>query len=618
MIKYPKTILKTQVLDIIRDVGSYITNGNLILTQSLTMVGFDRIATPILVSGFWPGSYTVPNELSGNNCCISIPTGNSLGIGTIANCPDAIKPGGWQAFMIDTYCSYFDSTSGATQGKRLIPTFNSYMLQSNSDGTQSMWSAGQYNTTVWPNSIRSFNNMIIGENSTTLFVLDQYHGRGLLAATSTTIGSFVVVGVNKTTTVGTLLTSLTTMSLSYRMNVAPKILIPRTLDNKCVIACYPTSGEQTTGTAGTVATVGGMLSYWILDLSTGTVAGSTATLLVSAAASVRTCLVPSSISDELSDTTKYKYYMPSGDVSLTTPTTIKRLYIPKTIGSQVNPLAGDMTSCTLSGLPTGITIPNANNAPTTNGISATSACLYLNQLSVNTKEYVVVLNMGYNNVSDLSVGLDTIVSNTGRTNGCDVSRQCLFVFQIDPTNSANLIYKSAINDGLGYGTTATMYNINKSSDNTLIVLSNSNAFVILYWNVTSESYTYSKLFPIPAGIGRISLDISNRVWIHEYNSDNIYIFSLNNSMNIVVGFAGSPTTLSYSGTPISQNVTTNAYDLAGTRYAKSVNLQLFGSAVFTTSGTNTITITTSATTDTVTAISITGSGSIQVIPTLVV
>ena len=641
MIKYPKTILKKPaVYDMIRDVGSYITHGNLVLTKALSVVGFDRIATPFYGTNYTasviPQSYSVPYELAGNNVCnasvISYVGNNSGGSGASINngSGSAIKPSSWQTFMVDTYTPYFNSTSGPTLGKSLMCYPGSWIVQANSDGTQSLWSTSRVAwdgtcTTInygWRYTT-SFGNSIIGENATTLFVLCQWLGNGQ-GGNSTDLPSYAIYAVNKTTTVGTLLNS-TTQTLIYKGNTAPKILVPLTADNKCVIVNYPTGGQAY---SQTTQSYGGQLTYWILDFNAGTVNNPTTQLLTSVSTAVNTCIVPSSTSNELLDSTKYKYYIPSCDPTATNATTIKRLFLPKTIGTTYatgSPLAGDMTSCTLSSLPTGVTIPNPNNNPTSTYSMATSSCIYLNQISVNTKEYVIVLNMGFTNMVDMGVGysqLQTNITISGgnfgtMVNGCDVSRQCLFVFQIDPTNSANLIYKSAINDGTGFGTNSTLYNINKSADSTLIVLSNAYSFVVLTWNSTSESYNYSKPFAIPNGIGRISLDTQNRIWIQEFNSDSIYVFSLNNSMNVVVNFTGSPNSLNYSGTNLTQNVTVNAYDLTSTRYAKTVNLQVVGNATFS-NGTNTINVTTSTSADTLTALTITGPGNVQVIPTLVV
>ena len=628
MIKYPKTILKKPAIyDMIRDVGSYITHGNLVLTKALSVVGFDRIATPTM--GSIPLSYSIPYELAGNNVCNASIL--SYAIGAYIGYPYSgvgLKPSSWQTFMVDTYTPYFNSTSGPTNGKSLMCYPGGYIMQANSDGTQIQWSGSNVD---WTGTITStaykyncsFGNMIVGENATNLFVLSQWLGESLQASNvATLLPSYSIYTVNKTTTVGTLLNA-TVQILTYKVNTAPKILVPLSADNKCVIVNYPTGGQYNNVTT---QANGGQLTYWILDFNAGTINNPSTQLLTSVSTAVNTCTIPSSVSNEVSDSTKYKYYIPSCDPTATNPTTIKRLYLPKTIGTTYatgSPLAGDMTSCTLASLPTSVTIPNPNNNPTSVYSMATSSCLYLNQISTNTKEYVIVLNMGFTNISDLGTGTASMAAATvaaapiSYVNGCDVARQCLFVFQIDPANSANLIYKSSITDQTGFGTNSTLYNINKSADNTLIVLSNAYSFVLLSWNVTSESYSYSKPFAIPNGIGRISMDTQNRIWVQEYNSDSIYVFSLNNSMNVVVNFTGSPSSLNYTGTNLTQNVTVNAYDLTGTRYAKSVNLQVVGNATFS-NGTSTITVSTSASADTLTALTITGPGNVQVIPTLVV
>jgi hypothetical protein len=275
-----------------------------------------------------------------------------------------------------------------------------------------------------------------------------------------------------------------------------------------------------------------------------------------------------------------------------------------------------LTICTTTGLVG--SIPNPNSAPTTNTSTATAACLYLNQLSTTTKEYVVVLTMGYANMSGSGAtsGYAALVATA--TNGCTVAKHSLFVFQIDPTNSANLIYKSSLADGTAFGTNAALFNINTSADNTYIILSNITQFVILKWSNITESYAASRVYTISDGIGRISLDIQNRLWIHSNTTANVWIYHLTNSTDVEINFKNNVTSRDYSGANVSQDVIINCYNVIGSRLAKSVTLVVSGPAVFTATGTSTVAITTSTTADSIISLTITGSGSIQVIPTLVV
>ena len=270
---------------------------------------------------------------------------------------------------------------------------------------------------------------------------------------------------------------------------------------------------------------------------------------------------------------------------------------------------------TLVSMPAGITIPNPNINPTNPLYTATGACLYLNQLVANTKEYVVVLTMGYANMSGTG-GYVNIAPST-MLNGCPVSNHSLFVFQIDPTNSANLIYKSYIQSS-AFGVNAPLFNINTSTDNTYIVLSNETQFVILTWNVSTESYSYSQTYTINEGIGRISMDTQNQLWIHSNTTQNMWVYSLTNSINTVITFSNNVTSVDYSGSNISQNVTVNCYNLIGTRQAHSVTLNVTGPAVFTSTGTTTVNLTTLTTGDSIVNLTINGSGLVNVTPTSIV
>ena len=266
-------------------------------------------------------------------------------------------------------------------------------------------------------------------------------------------------------------------------------------------------------------------------------------------------------------------------------------------------------------MPAGITIPNPNINPTNPLYTATGACLYLNQLVANTKEYVVVLTMGYANMSGTG-GYVSIAPST-MLNGCPVSNHSLFVFQIDPTNSANLIYKSYIQSS-AFGVNAPLFNINTSTDNTYIVLSNETQFVILTWNVSTESYSYSQTYTINEGIGRISMDTQNQLWIHSNTTQNMWVYSLTNSINTVITFSNNVTSVDYSGSNVSQNVTVNCYNLIGTRQAHSVTLNVTGPAVFTSTGTTTVNLTTLTTGDSIVNLTINGSGLVNVTPTSIV
>ena len=614
MISYPKSVLKLPTIGNIVDTGTYLGFGNLVLNKNLTLAGIDRkfdiqrivFATGNIVNGWNIDSSSLGGslKLAGNNCMLAMGNFQQLN-GSSGYLLSYAKPSGWQTFCFDTYKSsgvytpyvpYFTSTMGNTSGSTFT-LIQSDLYQTNTDGTISFISNGYVN---W---VYEKFNTIIAENTNYLYGLSFVNG-AYNSNTASTQANFSFFSINKTSNVLSQLGTLTN-ARQYWAN-APKIL-GTTLDNKLVVACYPVPSLGTSLTYGS-------LYYYILDMTANTVSQSTTGLTISGSATVTTCAVPSAISDESSDSTKWKYYIPVCDATSTVATGVKRVYLPKTLGSQVSPLAGDVTSCTLTGLTT--SIPNPNNAPTTNTSAATSACFYLNQIAANTKEYVVVINMGYANVTG-TLGYNKNTGFTSVVNGCDVARHGLFVFQIDPTNSANLIYKSYVMDS-AFGVNAPLFNINKSTDNTIFVLSNETQFVILTWNSATESYTYSRTYTISEGIGRISMDITNQIWIHSHTTANVYVYQLNNSLNVEIKFSNNVSTLDYSGTNLTQNVIVNCYNLAGVRQAKSVTLAVSGSATFTSTNTQAVTFTTLTTGDTSIGLTITGAGTINVTPTTVV
>ena len=219
------------------------------------------------------------------------------------------------------------------------------------------------------------------------------------------------------------------------------------------------------------------------------------------------------------------------------------------------------TTCTTPGLT--VNIPHPNNSPTTNTSTGTVACLYLNQLNTTTAaEYIVVITMGYANITGTG-GYTNIVTCT---NGCYPVAHTLNVFKIDPTNSANLIPVSSINDGTAFGTNNVLFNFNASADNTKLVLSNETQFVILTWNVTTQSYSYSRVYTINDGIGRISLDTTNQLWIHSNTTSNVYVYNINNVINAEINYTNGIMSLDYTSTNLSTNAIINSYTPSSTKY----------------------------------------------------
>ena len=626
MINYPKSNLKFPYIGWVVDTGTYLGIGNSVVNKNLTIAGIDRKFMPYTGTGTTAGnSYSTAPViydtastgsnlmLTGNNCLLRMQYFPNTNNNSASWLQPYAKPGGWQTFCYGStapnvttngyFSPYFTSTLGATSGNKYVIIGNEFS-QVNIDGTLL-----KLNTAIGLTAVSgaqaNYHLSIIAENATTFFGLENING-AYTGSTTTSQANFRFFSINKTTWALTGLGVLTN-SKQYWYS-APKLL-GTTNDGLLVIACYPVPST------GAASGVYGTLYYYILNPTTGAVTQSTVGQLINSINTVATCSVPSSVSADAQSSTNWKYYIPSCNASGNTATSITRLYLPKTLGSISDPTTGTPTTCTLVSMPAGITIPNPNINPTNPLYTATGACLYLNQLVANTKEYVVVLTMGYANMSGTG-GYVSIAPST-MLNGCPVSNHSLFVFQIDPTNSANLIYKSYIQSS-AFGVNAPLFNINTSTDNTYIVLSNETQFVILTWNVSTESYSYSQTYTINEGIGRISMDTQNQLWIHSNTTQNMWVYSLTNSINTVITFSNNVTSVDYSGSNVSQNVTVNCYNLIGTRQAHSVTLNVTGPAVFTSTGTTTVNLTTLTTGDSIVNLTINGSGLVNVTPTSIV
>lgn len=315
---------------------------------------------------------------------------------------------------------------------------------------------------------------------------------------------------------------------------------------------------------------------------------------------VNCCAAPSSMTPDLQSPSNFKYYYPVVDNSNATPLSIRRVRVPQTLGSYTTPTASDVTVCSFVGTPSGFTIPNPNAFPTTGTSLAECDLLTINS---NGSEYIVVIN-------------HAMVNNPAgtNTNGCTSDRHIVAVFMVDPTDSTKLIYQSHLTPA-NLGSSMVYGALNTNVDRTLIVLSNNGGFIALKWNPAAANFIVSKYYGV-SNISRISVDELDQIWI-ESTDGSLYVFQLDNSVNVEVTFVGNAQTVNYTGTNITIDAIVNAYTLEGVRASKQVTLTVEG-AVFTASGTNTAVVTTSTTADTLVNITISAAGAVILTPTSVV
>lgn len=679
MIRFPKAVLKRTSQPCIADLGDFYGIGSTIYNKDLTLAGADRpfnamvgftgtsVATVAPTTGstgvnqiYNTGARSTPTTLtlydgeapfllqgSHTHRSLNLYYWDNAGNSSYASLyqrtsnPKA-TPASYLSYMKDTHVPFFDSTSGTTQGKRFFVGLDSALYQVNADGTLTFKVQIRNAAGTLYGVYGAQMGIFLGENSTQMFVMVK-HGHGGLLASSQGVSvnvhvedfQYDIYAINKSTFVVTQISYTQTAYVTGGPNSgisaftpftltqlprnpafkAPKIYGP-TQDNKVVIVFYNTSTNATGASASSFGVLGttsisNMAFQWVLDLTAGTVttaANVVPAAVLGTAAMVNTTAVPSSARTNASG--DFEYYMPIPDAVAATGSTVKKFTIPKT---GVTPTIGTGTACTLTGMGA-VTLPNPNSAPSTDLSSGLTSAIYLNQSAVNGKEYVVVLTHSH---ADCSANNGAYgIGNNPMTDNCTAARHSLTVFQIDPTNSSNLVYKSQLTDN-AFGVGVPLFGMVKSSDSSYIVLHNRNQFVILYWNPTTESYSYSKTYTMANIIDRITLDSNNQLWIEENGTGNIFIYHLTDSSNVEISWENNITAVDYTGTDITKNVVLNVFSVTGTRQAKQLALSLTGPAVFTDTNSQSNTVTTSATADLVVGVTIKGYGSVQVIPTLV-
>jgi hypothetical protein len=116
----------------------------------------------------------------------------------------------------------------------------------------------------------------------------------------------------------------------------------------------------------------------------------------------------------------------------------------------------------------------------------------------------------------------------------------------------------------------------------------------------------------PIALTRISLDLLGQVFV-EGVDNNLYVFNVNQASYIDVKFQNDIKSLEYTGTPLTTNLILNAYSALSARVVRAVNIVL-ENATFTSGGGTARQFTTSASADSVIGITISGPGTVNVIP----
>lgn len=486
-----------------------------------------------------------------------------------------------QTRMADVFSPYFDSTMGSTDGKRLVglPRAGLYQVT----GTGSLQLLNQQSSAISLDSYMAAGSdiyFIFGESVTNLYVL-----RILQHTTSGYQAN--LYKVSKSDYTYTVLTGGGTASDQRTIR-----FMGISADNKALFVYVPQAPSSANWNT---------LSYAVIDLTAGTGAFSSVPLAIggSAATLYGVGIGVSSLIPDIQDTANNHYYLPIVGGAVGTDTIIARVKVPKTLAAKVNPVAGDVTNCTITDMPVGQSLIN----PALNPVSSTA----VSELTILTKydgsnEYLIVINHGFE--------AGVVSSNNLLTDNCGTTRFAFFVFLVDPTNSANLIYKQSlyINDIGGQ----VPFMVNASIDRNVLALGCLTQVVPFKWNAVTETYTVGKVISIPAYVQRLGIDDQNQILVED-GANKLYVFQLDNSIDVSIVFAGNVTSLNYTGTPLSVDVLVNTYDMNNNRVAKTVALNV-QNAIFTSTSTANATVTTSASADTVVNITINAGGQVVVTP----
>lgn len=519
------------------------------------------------------GTMVSPMFIRGNSS-LNYINQTTAGVATKASVPASV-----QTRQADVYSPYFDSIMGTSAGKRFVvlPRLSLYQVQAS--GSLSLLS----NTTVDDSTVA-----LVGEPSTMIFAESTQYLWVLrclpYAWNLTNNFNYSIWRISKA---DWSMSVQTAAGQGLYRNVR---FMGITADNKAVLAIFPHNSPRLNDN---------IMSYLSVDLTSNVLSlGSPFFAAFGPATTLSGVgICPSSLTTDLQDTTSQKYYYPVVGSASTTATTFVRVRTPKNWGAKTSVVAGDVQACTIDGLPT--PIPNCSNTPV--GTVGSSECTLLTHV-VGSNEYLLVINHAQD-AATLQVG--SLVANY-----CDSTRVGVWVFLVDPTNSANLIWKQTLLIAdLG---DVIPYAVNCSIDRNLLVLGGLTQFSPLKWNQTSETFSVGKTVSIPAGVQRIAVDDQSQIIVQDF-ANKLFFFQLDNSLDVNIQFENNVSSVNYSGTPVTVNIVVNCYDMVNNRVAKTISLNLQG-GVFTASNSANASVVTSATVDTLVNLTITSAGQIVVTP----
>lgn len=557
------------------DTGYHFMFNSLMLNKDFTL--FDNGATPFdvpeptLTTNYLGDQY---GHLIKGGSCPKFPGNNSTVLYYNGNDTTIFTPG---------YKPYFDSKIGPTAGKRWLWVRGGYLGSVGADGviTWPKTSSTNFGTNAQA-------NVIFDENETYFYAISS------LSRAATTVLNTSIFAIHKTTYAETVL-SPAAAPTGYLYTKAK--YVGKSSDGIHVFVSCPFFSSATNPNYSDM-----MVST--LDTSSNTFTSGTTRPMheqntVSVGASV------TSMTPDLQSSTNNKVYYASVGVASGTTTQIYRQRIPTFLaGSLTYNLAAtagadtNTTLCTLTGLPGGVTLINPSTNPTSTG---NDAYIRLHNLQDGSNEYVIAIIQSNINEDNTAFATST----------CPPANQRIYVFKVDPTNSANLIYQSHI---AGYSVPVYYWAVIPSADMKTILMGGNAGFFVLSWNSGTATYSQGPFIPVSGGARRYSLDELGFVWAED-KAGQLDILFATSTNNVSLRFESGNTNFTYNNSPINTNLLLDSYDFLGARIVSQVQLDAIN-AVFAANNVATITITTSSTGTTVVPIIINAAGLVNITPTV--
>lgn len=565
------------VLSNLKDLGDYYALGSQLLRKDLTPVsGPANFVFPADVNGadtvvMWMARF-------GYRCSALDITGSSS---IVQNFQSSVLVENVSVNLgsnLEQIPTYFDSTNGATSGKRLVAVGHKqavYVGTVGVEGEVSWIGDRQLTTPALQFQQTDSRALILAESASSLFVLLVNNGVDLASSPWATTGVLSIWRYIKATGVSTMISTNTQPGAVSSFSNANVRYMGRTDDGKFWFgAC-----------SGIANYSGGLV---VLDTASEEITGSAVIATSVVFQQTNFAYRSSAMSICANDATKYKTYWPVDPNSTTGTVGLKVMLLAKVGQAAPRSFAPPtQANCVL----TGGTIPVGYTA------------LGSSQQAGEQELWTFYDTTGSEYVATLSHAAQDSAASQYTANKCSPSKHVLTVFKIDPTDPTKLDFQGQTVD-FGAGQTYSL--LLRSKSGRTVVMCNSSGFVVMRYDTTAKKFVAGP--PVSMPVLRAALDWNGQLFVEDL-SRNMYVFNVTTSQAVVTGFDISD--VEYLGSPIAANAVVSVRDLVGNRVAQSVQITLVN-GLFTSNGLNKITLTTSADADNLIPMTVTASGAVSI------